>query len=531
MFNNNFNKNIFSGEHRLERHLQQITDKLQGIDVSEHFSLSSIFANKKLNEKVVNHCDCMELSDPVVSHYPDVNMQILYMCLRDGLGLDKLNLIGHNGFGLRNRIEQSIVHDGWSALDAAFVNLSGDEASWLQKNIASYLFDQEKRKERLYYPDTRYGVQGLFVMRGLEACFLGIAAEHPDYHYVEIERMARNDIQAFAGSCHGSVTYFSHTYDRVHEVAVKIRSHHGLVGVSFCGRMKMLDGLLNVLSKYFLSSWIRRGVELTELISALDFRINALIEVFGAPPELRDFLRESSRFIALYPYRNQWLKYGVSWSHGLGLPLDLINYYEDREAVVPEGVMSPRDDMPKMSHSALSGAENTLIFRGLHKALLNGEIEAHVYANRYGSFMPSSHVMSTCEGHIVLHNIAKYSGHLRAIIPAGLCSEFMVSSHPFDDTYRFVLDSIARKTLSSNGKANIRFGASTQTSANLIGWLNEEKRGLVLDIFKQVSCETAGNFAELIKLLDISAEDFSKEDMSSFSLSAKRALLGRDFGI
>jgi hypothetical protein len=531
MFNNNYNKNIFSGEHRLERHLELIVDKLQGIDVPESFSVGDIFANKKLNEKVSRHCACMELCDPIVSHYPDVNMQMLYMCLREGAGLDKLNLIGHNGIGLRNSIEQGILRDGWSALDGAFVNLYSAEAGWLQKNIATYLFDQEKKRERVYYPETRYGMPGLCIMRGLEACLMAIAAEHPDYHYVEIERMARSDIQAFVGSCHGSYDYLSHAPDRVHEVAVKIRRHHSIAGISFCARMRVLDGLMNVLSKYFVSSWIRRGVGLDELNTALDCRLNALIEVFGAPSELRGFLMQSARFIALYPYQDQWTTLGISWSHGLGLPLGLSTFYEDRGSLTEQGVMSPLDDMPRMSHSALSGAENTLIFRGLHKALLTGEIDAHVYANRYGSFMPSSYVMSTREGHAVLHNISKHSQYLKTIIPAGLCSEYMVATHPFEDTYRVVLESIVHKALSSRGKINIRLGSKACTPFNLIGWLNEEKRGLVLDIFKQVSRNETGNMVELIQLLDISADNFSERDLCSFTYSVKRALIGKDFGI
>ena len=531
MFNNkNYKTDIFSKEHRINHHLESIADKLQGISVVQNIRLFDFFENKSIRKKIIDHCVVMELNDPVVSHYPEVNIQMLSLCLDEGVVLDNMSSLVERGpVGLRVQIQHSIVKQGWMALDAAFKDPLCEQACRVQKVLARHMFNNLQSPSLFFTDSDSMSAPGNFLIKALEANFLGIAARHEHFADIEANRTPRITLQCLAGAQPGVYDYQAYEMEQIREAVCQLARHPSVDRMTFNRRMRFVDALASCLSNYFVSTWIRQRVAIEELHLALVRRLQAIFEGFGVPDGLHANLIEASLFRAFLFYPQYWSQYSIRWSHGLGLPLECWRYYRPRYPSATEA-MNPIDDMPSLSRSSLACAESTPIYQGLHQALMAGEIAPEDYVHRYGSYLISPHLMGDERGFELMHTLCQHSPYLSMIVPESLHSEYMVHKYPYDDSYVRILVGIGKRVLSGKVGA-IYVGGKKLSCFSLIRWLKESRPQVLSTAFCQVAASGKGGIEALVSMFELGADDFTEQEMAGFPTSVRRALLMTDLDL
>jgi hypothetical protein len=531
MFNNkNYRTDIFAKEHRINHHLELIADKLQGISVVQDIRLFDFFENKKIRQKIIDHCANMELNDPVVSYCPELNIQMLSLCLEEGVSIDNMNSLVERGHvGLRVQIQLSIAKQGWMTLDAAFKDPLCEQACDVQRQLAKHLMPKEEG-QGLFYSNTHHpSFPGMFLIKAFEASFLAIAAKSENYSFIEADRISRLAIQCLVGSAPGDRQYHPYEMDQIRESVRQVLENPGFKEMSFNRQMRALDGLVSCLSNYFVSTWVRQGVLLDELHLGLVRRLEALFDGFGAPEVLVPHLMEAALFRAFAFYPECWERFSIKWSHGLGLPLECWRYYKPRYPSSTDAI-SPMDDLPRLSQSVLAYDESTPIYRGLHQALMQGEVNPEDYVHRYGSYLISPHLMGDERGHELMRTLCHNSPYLSMIVPQGLHSEYMVQKYPYDDSYQRIMVGIGKRILS--GKASLIYvGGKKMPCLSLIRWLKEARPQVLAAAFCQLEALRKGNIEALVELFGMSAEDFTEVEVAGFSGDVRRALLMADLDV
>lgn len=534
MFNNkNYKTDIFSKEHRINLHLEMIADKLQGISVVQDIRLFDFFENKKTRQKIIDHCAVMELNDPVVSHYPEVNIQMLSLCLDEGVSLDSMSSLVERGpVGLRVQIEQSIVRHGWMALDAAFKDPMGEPACNVQQVLAKHMLMRMEHSSLFYAHNVQSPVPGDFLMKALGASFLAIAAKHEHFAAIEASRTSRLSIQCLVGAAPGVAEYYSYEMDQIRASVEQILENPAIKAMACNRLMAVVDGLASCLSNYFVSTWVRLGVSLDELYLGLVRRLQALFEGFGIPEALLPYLMETSLFRAFMAYPEHWQRFSIKWSHGLGLPLECWRYYKPRYPSAND-VVNPIDDLPKLSRSSLAHDESTPIYQGMYHAVMQGQVAPEDYVHRYGSYLISSHLMGDERGHELMQALCYHSPYLSMIVPEGLHSEYMVQKYPYDDSYIRIMVGIGKRILSgkSSKAGTIYVGGKKMSCLSLIRWIRDARPQVLSTAFCQIAAQGKGNVEALVELFDLGADAFSADEVAGFSVEVKRALLMADLDI
>jgi hypothetical protein len=531
MFNNkNYRTDIFTKENRINHHLELMADKLQGISVVQDIRLFDFFENKKIRQKIIDHCANMELNDPVVSNYPEVNIQMLSLCLEEGVSIDNMSSLVERGpVGLRVQIQHSIAKQGWMALDAAFKDPLCEQACNVQRQLANHCMLREEGQGLFFSNTIHHSFPGSFLNKAVETSFLAIAAKNENYPFIEADRTPRLAIQCLVGSAPGDRQYHPYEMDQIRESVRQVLENPSLKELSFNRQMRFLDGLSSCLANYFVSTWMRQGISLDELHVALVRRLDALFDGFGVPEVLMPHLMAAAVFRAFVFYPDSWERFSISWAHGLGLPLECWRYYKPRYPGSTEAI-SPMDDLPGLSRSGLAYDECTPIYRALHQALMQGLVKPEDYVHRYGSYLISPHLMGDERGHELMRTLCHYSPYLSMIVPEGLHSEYMVQKYPYDDSYQHIMVGIGKRILS--GKASLIYvGGKKMPCLSLIRWLKEARPQVLAAAFCQVEALRKGNIEAVVELFGMSAADFTEGEVAGFSGVVRRALLMADLDV
>lgn len=534
MFHIDVDLDIFEKGHRLKRHLEKLGGKLDGVPFTKAPRLIDLYMDVAIKGNVVSHCQYMEMGDPLRSHSPEIDFQMLYLYLNEGGDLSRMQTLSPGSSGIRDAVEINVRQEGWASLDETFKDPLCEESKILQQQVARFMLEKDMAARKLYYhPHGNTMRSGDFVHGAMVSAFLAVCSgqpELPEFFSIEVERLNQRAIQVLVGTTREDLGYECFDHQAITEASQMIRSLPYFKKRSYASSMKSLDFILDTLSKHFVATWCRKGVSLKQLHRDLIRRVRALCAAFGTPDAFDDYPSRSACFRAFFSHKHEWRELGVEWQHGLGISLDQLRVHKSPDTSV-EGVMNPYDEWPRMSTGVLSSRDNSRLFQKTLEALLDGTIKPEIYANHIGAYLPSASLMTCDKGLAAMAALVAHSRYLSLIIPEGLHSDLAVERHAKSDVYCRVLEAIGLKVMAGKSVSSIRIGRQAKPVHTLIGWVREHDPLIIRRAFINLARRETESIGLVMNLFDIKASDFSSDEIATFGQASRRALISQSMNI